>query len=59
MTYTIDLDGSDGRWRWMLYTRGGTIRLGDGSADSIEAAVDAAKTQMLVEHRKEEAHGSR
>ena len=53
--YTIDLDGRDGRWRWMLYTQGGAVRLADGSAESIEAAVDVAKTRMLVEHRAEAA----
>lgn len=52
MTYTIDLvERPNATWRWRAYGDHGTVRFADGGADSIEAAVDAAKTALLVEHR--------
>ena len=52
-TYTIDLRGEDDVWQWKLYKVGGSFLVDDGDEDSVEAAVDAAKTRMLIEHRSQ------
>lgn len=52
MTYTIDLiERANTKWQWMAYDNQGTARFADGVEGSIEAAIDAAKTALLVEHR--------
>ena len=52
-SYTIDLVSTmAGRWGWSLYDNGGSNKLDQGYADSVEAASDAARMAMLVEHRR-------
>lgn len=54
MTYTIDIKlFPDYHWRWSIYDRGGSRHVTDGRADSIEEALDHAKTELLVLHRAE------
>jgi hypothetical protein len=50
-SYTIDLSAVDNKWQWRLYTVGGTVRLTEGKADSIEQASSDARTAMIVHDR--------
>ena len=51
MSYTLDYVATEDGWTWRMYERGGTAFVVEGKATSIEAALDAAKTALLVHHR--------
>ena len=51
MSYTIDLTEMGGTWMWKLYIRGGSERINDGEADTLEQASSDARTAMIVHSR--------
>ena len=51
-SYTIDTVFIEGEgWHWHCYTNGGGLRFYSGLSESLEAALDDAKRQCIIEHR--------